>query len=584
MRIEYIIIAVYICFLLAMGFVQRKLNKNISDFFRGGCQGTWWLVGTSAFISGISAYTFTAAAGVAFQAGWSCLIIYISNALGYFISGLIFAPWFRQLRAITVPDIIYMRFGRFTQQFYAWISVIKYSLLAGLPLYALALFCSAVFKLNIFSTIIVIGGVVAIYSTVGGKWAVMSNDFLQNLILLSTSILVTFLCLQKVGWVSGFTELVHQKGLEKEFRMFAEPGEFTGNSFTWVWAIAIFLNAAFIRNSIYAASKYFAVKDGKEARKASFLAGAIMLFGTPFFFIPPMVGRLLYEQQINAVTGITKPAEAAYAIVSMNVLPNGLLGLVLVAMFAATMSSMDTGINGTAGIIVKNIYPAIARLRGKELLSEKGQLIMGRIFTFLIGCSVTIGALFFAANKHAGIFELMLTIIALLGVPLVVPMLMCVLIRKVPWWSAVFTVCVTLIPSAMGFFSKELFGYEWSFQQKLLTNMAVGVIAFLSTMLFWKRESPEYKKQVNEFFKLMHTPVDFKKEVGKSLDSLQFKTLGGFVIALGCFVSLLMFLPNDLQGRLCIMFVAGFLLFVGLSLSYLGYRVAKKELSESNRV
>ncbi len=580
MRIEYLIIGVYICFLLAMGFVQRKLNKNISDYFRGGCQGTWWLVGTSAFISGISAYTFTAAAGVAFQAGWSCLIIYISNALGFFISGLIFAPWFRQLRVITVPDIIYMRFGRFTQQFYAWISVLKYAMLAGLPLYALALFCSAVFKLNIFSTIIVIGGVVAIYSTVGGKWAVMSNDFLQNLVLLTTSVLVTFLCLYKIGWLSGFSELVHQKGLEKDFRMFAQPGEFPGNSFTWVWAIAIFLNAAFIRNSIYAASKFFAVKDGREARKAAFLAGALMLLSTPFFFIPPMVARLLYEHQVNAVSGITKPAEAAYAIVSMNILPNGLLGLVLVAMFAATMSSMDTGINGTAGIIVKNIYPVIARLLGKKPLSDKGQLILGRFFTLVLGMSITCGALLFASNKNAGIFELMLTVIALLGVPLVVPMLLCILIRKVPRWSAVFTVCVTLIPSALGFFSKELFGHDWSFQQKLLTNMITGVIAFLATMPFWRWETHEYKKQVDDFFTLMHKPVDFEKEVGKSLDALQFKTIGGFVIALGCFVCLLLLIPNELWGRLCILFVGGIILGVGALFLYLGYRLAAKENSQ----
>lgn len=565
-----------------MGYVQRRLSKNISDYFRGGCQGTWWLVGTSAFVSGISAYTFTAAAGVAFQSGWSCLIIYIANTLGFLIGGLWFAPWFRQLRVITVPDIIYLRFGRFTQQFYAWISVLKYTLLAGLPLYSLAVFCSAVFGVNINLTIIVIGSVVVSYSVFGGKWAVMSNDFLQSLVLFTTSILVTVLCLHKIGGIDGFLEQIHQKGLEHDFKMFANAGDFPGNSFTWVWAVAIFFNATFVMNSIYSAPKFFAAKDGKEARKASFLAAALMFICTAVFFFPPMIARILFEQQVNAVD-ITKPAEAAYAVISMNVLPNGLLGLVLVAMFAATMSSMDTGINGTAGIVVKNIYPVVANIFSDKKPSEKALLLMSRLATLLIGCFIILFALVFAANKQAGIFELTLKLTAMIGVPLVIPMLLCLLIRKVPSWAALATVFITIIPNVIGFFSKDLFGQEWSFQQKFLTNLFFGSSVFLCTAPFWRWESEAYKKKVDNFFALMHKPVDFEKEVGKSLDSAQFKTVGSFVLALGIFICLLLLVPNEPWGKICICFVAGFISMIGTLFLYLSHRVSNREKLENSK-
>lgn len=126
MRIEYYTIAIYMLFMVAMGYVQRKLNQNVSDYFRGGCKGTWWLVGASSFMSVISAYTFTAAAGVAFQAGWSVIIMYLGNVIGFLVSFLFFAPWFRQLRATTAPEVIDMRFGFLTQQFYAWFTVFQY--------------------------------------------------------------------------------------------------------------------------------------------------------------------------------------------------------------------------------------------------------------------------------------------------------------------------------------------------------------------------------------------------------------------------------------------------------------------------
>ena len=83
--IDMVVIGAYLVLIVAMGMVFARFNRNDSDYFRGGSQGTWWLVGSSAFMSGFSAYTFTAASGVAFEAGWSVMIIYMANAIGYLL-------------------------------------------------------------------------------------------------------------------------------------------------------------------------------------------------------------------------------------------------------------------------------------------------------------------------------------------------------------------------------------------------------------------------------------------------------------------------------------------------------------------
>ena len=194
--IDWIIIGSYLALIMAMGAVFSRFNRDDADYFRGGSKGVWWLVGASAFMSGFSAYTFTAASGVAFEAGWSVVVIYFANAFGYLLNFLFLAPWFRQIRATTGPEVTKERYGLRTQQFYAWIGVVMSLLMAGIWLNGLAIFTATIFGLDVKLVIIIVGIVVLFYSMSGGVWAVMGTDFLQSLILIPITILMAYLCLK----------------------------------------------------------------------------------------------------------------------------------------------------------------------------------------------------------------------------------------------------------------------------------------------------------------------------------------------------------------------------------------------------
>ena len=117
MTVEYITLAFYLVMLLVLGAVFSRFNRNLSDFVRGGAQGTWWLVGTSITVGGISAFTFTGNGSAAFEAGPSLLVIYAANLSGMALGGLFLGPWFRQTRAYTSADVVRGRFGTFVEQF-----------------------------------------------------------------------------------------------------------------------------------------------------------------------------------------------------------------------------------------------------------------------------------------------------------------------------------------------------------------------------------------------------------------------------------------------------------------------------------
>lgn len=565
--IDYSVIGCYLIFLIVIGSAFHRFNRNVSDYFRSGCRGTWWLVGASVFMGGISAYSFTGSAGVAFQAGWAVAIIYVGNALGYFVNFLFLAGWFRQLRATTSPEVIRLRFGTVTQQLYAFLGVILGIVGAAVTLWAVAIFSASVFGYRVDVIIVILGCVGLIYSLMGGIWGVMATDFVQGLILMPMTILITVLCLHQVGGVGGFFRMVQAKGLSHQFAVFHAYGEFKYGYYTVIWAAAMIFKQTLDQNTLGAANRYFSVKDGKEARKAALIAVTMMLAGAIFWFIPPMTARMLYEKQTLAMH-LNDPSESAFAVAALHVLPNGLIGLMAVAMFSATLSTIDTGLNRNAAVAMKDIYPLFCKLLNRPLDSERVQLVMSRLITMFFGLCIISNALYFSRKTGMGMFDITLNLGAMLGLPLATPLFLGLFVRKVPAWSAIFSIVCGFACSAVAFYSAT----TWSYQEKVFWNVLAGAVSFLICMPFWKYAPRVYREQVEAFFLRMHTPVDFEKEVGSANDGQQLRMIGGFSVAIASFICLLLVIPNNLTGRLSILFIGGVVMSVGVAMLWAGKR------------
>jgi len=563
---EYTVIALYLIFLFGIGWAFRKFNRNTSDYFRSGCQGAWWMVGISVFISGVSSRTFTANSGVAFDAGWSIWLVYLGGLCGGIIEMVYLAPRFRQMRATTFPEVVKLRYGITLQQFNAFIGLFGGLVGASLILWSLGVFCNAVFGIDINVLIVALGLVVLFYSVAGGRWAVMATDFLQTLIMVPMAILVTVLCLHKVGGIDGFFALVAEKGLADDFAMIKPADAFPGGAYGPVWALSMFISSVFGSLQLGAAVRYFSVKTGREARKAAAISTLLAGIGMMFWLFPPMVSRLLFEDAVLGA-GLSKPAEAAYAIAAVKLLPASLVGLVVVAMFAAAMSTMDTALNANAAMLTVDIYPWLCRVFGKRPMPEKKQFFMAQVFSVIFGL-LTIGmALKFSSLRGVGIFEVMMSTTALIHIPMLMPLIMGLFVRRAPRWGAFFTIGATL--------AVELFGryvLKTPAVTRILVNMIVGAVAYMVTTLFWRYEGEVYRQQVASFFTRMNTPVDFAAEVGETNDISQLDILGKFSVGLGVFVLGLLLFPNTWSARFQILFVAACSLAIGSSMLVAEYR------------
>lgn len=559
MFLNIVVIAVYFLFLSVIGLLFKRLNRNEGDYFRTGSRCAWWMVGMSMLMSSISTQTFIANAGVAFKAGFSIHWIYLVNAGCALILTLGLAAWYRQARVTTFAEMVRSRFGGSFEQLFTYYNIIWLVIGGGIGLVMLSLFTQTVFGFPLEVTIAALGVIVLFYTLIGGNWAVMAASFLQGLVLFSMAILLAVLCVHHIGGVGSFFEAIRSQGLSHDFAMFS-PGRQDG-LYGLEWMVGVGIIQVYVCLGMSGGQRFFACKDGKEARKAAFFYLILGIIGMLVYFIPPMVARLMYETDVLAMEA-PSPSDLSYAFMSQKLLPFGFVPLMLVAMFSAQMSTMDTALNANAALFVTNAYPAWMRMRGRTPSEDhKFLLALGRFFTVLLGVALIGAALYFSANlDDKGIFELTFRINAVLGIPLIMPLFIGFYIRRTPQWSG--WVCfgcalvASVVCSFMGLPSFRL----------ALINSATGLIAFLLCGLAWSKTSQSSRETIRKYFVRLHTPVDFEKEVGDANDAQQFRMVGTLALCLAGFVALFLLLPNGQTARFCIVAVSGAIFVIGVIL------------------
>ncbi|MGF1450587.1 MAG: sodium:solute symporter [Opitutales bacterium] len=562
MTIEYLVLGVYLALVLVLGGIFSKFTRSLSDFVRGGAQGTWWMIGMSMFIAGISAFTFTGNASAVFEAGPTPLIIYAGNSLAFIVCGLGLAAWLRQTRAYTVADVIRERFGVTVEQVSAYFGLFIVPVSGSIQLWALANFAGSTFDFPLEATIIVIGLFVMIYSTSGGKWAVVATDFVQGLIMMAITVVVMILSLNDIGGIGGFFEGISRPDIAEDYRFVKEPGAFEANKFSLLWIIVIFFNTMHYQVSLTASGRFLMAKDGNEAKKGAWLAAILMAGGAAIWFIPPMIARVLYGDEIMAQT-IDNPAAGSYAYIAFKLLPAGLTGLLIAAMFAATMSSLDSALNGQVGTVVRNIIPRFLEWRKLPPMSQRLEVSLCRILTLALGALIIWYSLQWAKQTEIVLFDAYLVISSVVGLPLGLPMLAGLFVRRL-WKYSYFVIAgMCLLPSLWAFVSENYFDQNWTIQGRILWIFIFGALGTLLSVYLARFDTDEYREKERAFFTKMKTPVDFAKEVGEDLDDMQGKLMGNSAMVLGGLLALTVFIPNPWTGRLWCLAVAGGVAGVG---------------------
>jgi Na+/proline symporter len=558
-------------------------SKSTSDYFRGGGRMLWWMVGSTAFMAQFSAVTFTGAAGKAFNDGFAICAVYIGNTFAFYCGYLFFAHRFRQMRVDTPTEGIRRRFGSENELFFSWMLIVFSFINAGVWLNALGVFTSAVFDADIFVTIIGVGLTVVFVSVLSGAWGVTASDFVQTLVVAVVSIATAIVALIMVDGPVNMVENF--------------PGGFlVGPNMNYplilIGTFIFFLPKQIITMmNLHDSFRFLGAKDSINARKAALLAMTLMGVGTIIWFIPPWAASTLYPDAAANYSQLgNKAADAVYLVFARNAMPIGTVGLLMAGLFAASMSSMDSALNKNAGIFVRSIYQPFLVKKNRES-SDKNLLRISQLVSLSSGMGVIAVAFYFATLKELSLYELMMKVSTMVQLPMMVPLVVGIVVKKTPKWAPWVTIAIGLVVSWMidnvitANVFVSWFGVDSLTSREIVDMNIILTIAghvfitstfFWATSLFYNEAKDKHRLETDRFFEDLKRPViadDFQVVV----DSQQRNKLGGMALVMSAGIMLMALIPNPLWGRIMFVICA----MVIASIGYLLRRSSKIKTSKT---
>ncbi len=546
-NVDYTVIGLYALLMVVVGLYVMRFNRGAAEYFRGGSRIPWLVAGLSCFMSGFSAWTFTGAAGVAYRSGIAATGMYIGNALSFLLGYMVFAVRWRRSRITTVMEYLSGRFNPTTHQVFSWTTILFQLFTSASTLYGLSVFVSSACGFPVTWTIIGAGAIIIFYCVLGGLWAVVVTDFLQASILMPFCLVLVITSLARVGGIGG---MIHS--LPPEMKTLHLSGDFG-----WIYLVSWTIMVSFGYNTSAMAQRYFSVDDEHSARKVALLCCGLFFAGAFLWFIPPMAMRIIYPDLHSVWPSLANPGEAAYAVASLTLLPHGLIGVMLAAMFSATMANLSAQFNLKSAILSKDVYQALFR----KGAGEKELLVVGWITTFAVGGATTILAAVMAGSGQS-VFHIMLTFNTLISLAYGPPALLGLVVRRTPPWSGLASFVTGLVLGILG-----AFVYHWSLIQQVAIIIPASFGVFYLSMLFDRGDTPARMR----LFKNLNTPVNIATELKDSPDHTApvFRFLSRTILCIGA-LSLLLLLIAPSDQRLTVIWFAGLTLFVGASLQFVG--------------
>ncbi|MFY9242002.1 MAG: sodium:solute symporter family protein [Polaribacter sp.] len=395
---DYIVILIFSLLIVIAGLSFRKSGSDMKSYFAAGGAVPWSINGLSLYMSFFSAGTFVVWGSIAYELGWVAITIQLAMCFGGFIVAFVIAPQWRKTNVLTAAEFVRKRLGDKVQKFYTYIILLLSLAYTGAFLYPVAKIVNVSTGWSINACVVIIGLLILLYTVVGGLWAVIVTDVLQFVILTAAVLLVVFLALEQVGGIDGFLTSLP-----------ADAWKATSEEYSWwfILAFAIY-NVIFIGGNWAYVQRYTSVKNAKDAKKVGLTFGWIYLVSPFIWMLPPMIYKIINPD----LSGLE--SEGAYMLICKQVLPIGMLGLMLGGMVFATASSVNTTLNLAASVITNDLY-----LVFKPKASLKEIMNVAKLSTVLFGIGTIIVALL--VPSVGGIVNVVLSIGAVTGCSLYGP-------------------------------------------------------------------------------------------------------------------------------------------------------------------
>ncbi len=403
--IDYTIIIISFIVSLVVGLWFARRQKNTNNYFLAGGKLPSWAIGLSILATLISSITFLAYPGSGYSSNWILLVqgLMVPIVLILFVGFIV--PLYRHVIKLSAYEYFERRFGVFARMYSSVSFVLTHFSKMGTVFFLLALALSKMVGIDTVTLIWIVGAIVIFITLLGGMEAIVWLDVIQSIMLIMGGIVSLAIIL--------FTS---EGGPTAIWKVAMENGHIGFGPFDWDFVnltfIVMVLNGIFYAIQKYGTDqtivqRYLTARSDKSAVKASLIG---VLLCVPVWAMFMFIGTALFSYY--KISGDPLPVginpDAVFPFFIMTKLPVGVVGLVISALIAAAISTLDADLNCLSAICMQDYY-----IRIRPNSTEKQRMVISKIFIILAGLGAIAVALFFVKAGTEGVLKTIFTIYAI---------------------------------------------------------------------------------------------------------------------------------------------------------------------------
>ncbi|KAM7319041.1 hypothetical protein ACRRTK_022153 [Alexandromys fortis] len=477
------VIVIYFIVVLAVGlWAMVKSNRGtVGGFFLAGRDVAWWPMGASLFASNIGSNHFVGLAGTGAASGIATAAVEWNALLMVLVLGWVFVPIYIKAGVMTMPEYLRKRFGG--QRLQISLSVLSLFIMVAIQIsssiFSGAIFIQIALGLDLYLAIFILLVITAVYTVAGGLASVIYTDTIQAFIMLVGSLILMGFAFAEVGGYESFTEkymnaipsVVEGDNLTispecytpqpDSFHIFRDP--ITGD-IPWpglIFGMSILAIWYWCADQVIV-QRCLCGKNMSHVKAACILCGYLKLLPMFLMVMPGMISRILYTDKVACVV----PSECvkqcgtevgctnyAYPMLVLELMPDGLRGLMLSVMLASLMSSLTSIFNSASTLFTMDLYTKI-----RKKASERELLIAGRLFAIVLIVISILWVPLVQASQNGQLFHYMSSFSSYIGPPIGAVFMLAILCKRVNEQGAFWGLMVGFVIGLIRMISEFAYG------------------------------------------------------------------------------------------------------------------------------
>jgi SSS family solute:Na+ symporter len=352
--INWSVVILYLLMMVFIGYYFMRREEGTDTFFKGGQKIPWWAAGMSIFATMLSAITYMAIPAKTYATNWKYFIMAITIFVMVGPVVRYYLPFFRKLNVTTAYEYLEKRFNYATRflssSLFQVFMVARMAMVLFLPSLAL----TTVTGINIYLCIILMGVITILYCTMGGVEAVIWGDVIQGFVLLGGAVLAVVFMIS--GTEGGLNKVIEITVEHEKMKMFDFVFDLSMATF-WVVLLGGLANNLISYSSDQAViQRYLTTKNQKEAAKGLWFNGTMSIIISVVFYFIGTTLFVLYKTQPQELNMAMGNPDSIFPHFIMTRMPVGIAGLMIAAIFSATMSTVSSNVNSISTAFTTDIY------------------------------------------------------------------------------------------------------------------------------------------------------------------------------------------------------------------------------------